>query len=420
MLVTIDTLRADYCSHNGHPRKTTPFLDQLAAGGASFGTAYAPSSWTPPTMASIMTGLHPPSHGVAYGVVTRDGAAEQHVLSDRHATLAERFHDAGFVTIAAPASRHLAKELGFAQGFDVYPDQTPFLDASDLNELVRAQMKKAFGDDWRNAWKSRKTFLWIHYFDPHDPFGTHPEYVARFAPAKPGEESLAGSTMHDLTARFPYPKPELEASLGPLYEADVAYLDDRFAELAAELGLEDDGVLVAVTADHGEAFGTHNALGHSQHLYDELVRVPLVLHWKGGIGAGLRSEVPVNILDLYATLPELAGLPPEEEVHARSLTSPVHPVFASLLYPKPRAFALREERWKLVNDPTEGGGSALYDLAKDPHERRDVAGWHPWRVRRMESELAAWRGGLAPAPDLESVGVDPKVKEELDALNYVH
>lgn len=187
VLITIDTLRADYVSFLGHERQTTPFLDGLARRGVSFTASYAASSWTVPSMASLFSGLWPSSHGVVSGRIdAATGAAGQQrvslqpVLPSSLFTLAESFQQAGYLTIGVPSNLHLAAHLGFAQGFDYY-GPADFKPADRVNRQVVSLLREAFGGDWRAGWREGKTFLWIHYFDPHDPYQPRQPWASRYA-----------------------------------------------------------------------------------------------------------------------------------------------------------------------------------------------------------------------------------------------
>ena len=135
VLVTIDTLRADFVSYSGHREDTTPYLDSLAAGGVVFQRAYAPSSLTAPSMASLFTGVYPTTHGIDAGLFARGEGADlqRNVVPGDLVTLAESFQEAGYVTVGVPSNRNLTKHLGFGQGFDFYIEDAPFMNAADVN-----------------------------------------------------------------------------------------------------------------------------------------------------------------------------------------------------------------------------------------------------------------------------------------------
>jgi arylsulfatase A-like enzyme len=429
VLVSVDTLRADSVSFAGHWQITSAFMDELARDGVIFSNAYATSSWTPPSMGSLLTGLYPSCHGVTSGDIRDRGKIEQPVLSDIITTLAEVFSRAGYTTIGVPANRHLMADLGFAQGFDHYFEQAAFLPAQKLNSEVRKHLEEAYGSEWRTKLKETKTFLWIHYFDPHDPYFGRRPWIDRFAPdfkSKSAEYPNA-IVMRELRKKFPRPDAELGSKIRHLYDSEVAYWDHHFGELARELGLDDPDVLLAFTSDHGEEMVEHGDIGHSQSLYEELVHVPMVVRWPAGIRGGRIETAQVSILDLFPTLVQLAGLELPEHLQGRSLAPLLRdgrnlenrPVFLQLMPPKPHLLAVRDGDWKLVVPQDGTGAPQLFDLTRDPGEHQNLAAGKPRIVRRLQRQLDRWFENLPPAPDLETAPLTDQQIEELRALGYV-
>jgi arylsulfatase A-like enzyme len=428
VLVTVDTLRADAVSFAGYGLPTTPFLDRLAKEGVVFTNAYAPSSWTPPSMASIFTGLEPSSHGVTRGSLVAGEATEHVVLSDSLVTLAERLKARGRTTVGVASNRHLSRVLGFAQGFDHFHDPTAFLPAPTLDLRAKEQLAAAFGADWRTGWRRGAMFLWLHYFDPHDPYLPNDPWLDRHSPGR-ADRTLgppARLVMRQLKRRFPRPGPELAALLRPLYDGEVARVDDHLRQLWEELGADDD-VLLVVTSDHGEELAERGGLGHSHSLHEELVRVPLLVRWPRGLPGGRRIDAPVAVTDLAAAIAALDGEilagTDRERALPRWLGDPANaaprPVFLELHPPKPALVAVRDGSWKLIAGAT-GTRAELYDLAADPGERRDLAAERPEVVARLRAALERWRAALpAPPPLRLYTSPDAQLTRELRSLGYV-
>jgi len=439
VLVTVDTLRADFVSFNGHQPQTTPFLDTLAQDAVIFSEAYAPSSWTAPSMASLFTGLAPSTHGVVTAIMDGNGRVlSQPALAASLTTLAETFKAAGYVTVGIPANLHLAAEFGFAQGFDYYAP-ADFCPANKVNNRVAVQLRRAFGPEWQTAWKRRPTFLWIHYFDPHAPYGAREPWISQYAPDfdRRRAEFPAGIDIREIKQRYPHPGRELADHLKPLYESEISYFDDAFRRLSERLGLVDDNVLLIVTADHGEEFLDHGKLEHGHSLYQELVHVPLFVRWPDQLPRGRRVETPVSLLDLYPTLVDLLGLKAPGpfdgesalallrkdtqtaprvlyfELHSRQLVQNVSQPGFSLK-------GIREGEWKLIADYDEARPVQLFDLTRDPSELIDVAAAHGEVVTRLQAKLTSWLSTRRPAPpDAHPVPVvDDSVKERMRALGY--
>ena len=429
VLVTVDTLRADSVSFAGHRAVTSAFMDGLARDGVIFSKAYATSSWTPPSMGSVVTGLFPSSHGVAAGHLHADGRIDQPVLSDTILTLAEIFDRAGYVTIGVVTNPHLMAVLGFGQGFNHYFGPSVFLPAEQLNSVVYRYLEEAFGREWRTAMKATKTFLWIHYVDPHDPYFARRPWIETFDPAF--NKSPSGYPNALMLARlrkeFPQPDAEVGFKIRPFYDSEIAYWDHHFGELVLELGLDDPNVLLAFTSDHGEELGEHGGTGHSHSLYEELVRVPMVFRWPAAIEGRRTVTGTVSIVDVLPTLAELSGLEVPHQVQGRSLAPTLQkgkrledqPAYLQLLPDKPHLLGMRSGDWKLVIPQNGIDAPKLFDLATDPGEHRSVATQKPAVVRRLRRQLDRWFKRLPPAPDPETVQLTDGQLEELKALGYV-
>jgi arylsulfatase A-like enzyme len=433
VLVTVDTLRADRVSFDRYALPTTPFLASLAADGVVFEQAYAPSSWTPPSMASLFTSVYPTTHGITSGGIRQGGAHRQPILDKRFVTLAELAREAGYVTIGVPANRHLTEELGFGQGFDHYFGEANFLKASEVNREVVRQMQAAFGPNWRHERKRHKLFLWVHYFDPHDPYLPYEPWTRVYDPDFRHDDphTPAFKIMKELKKRYPEVTPELRAQIGRLYDAEIRRFDDHFAVLWQQLGLGDETLLV-MTADHGEAIGERGLLGHSHSLHEELIHVPFLARWPERIPRGLRIDEPVGILDIYPTLAALMGMPIPETARGRSLVpffeensdtsaqARTVPLYYELHRPRTPTTGLRSGRWKLlVERRKRGERRRLFDLEADRGELRDVSAEHPEVLEQLTAQAAAWREELEQGEAETRELTDPETLEQLRAMGYV-
>jgi arylsulfatase A-like enzyme len=439
VLITIDTLRADFVFGGPH-QPETPFFDRLAQHGTVFTAAYAPSSWTVPSMASLFTSLAPLSHGVIHGRI--DPLADAAAGGDSHAitgqpvlpaslvTLAERLQAAGYRTVGVPSNLHLRAALGFAQGFDHYHAAAEFADAPRVNAHVREQLESAFGSDWKLAWKRQPTFLWVHYFDPHDPYDAHEPWMSRYAPDFAADPSSfpTGRVMRDLVRAYPNPGTEIAARIAALYQSEISFLDDHVRRLDEEIGLSSDNVLLIVTADHGEGMAEHGRLGHGNSLYEELVHIPLLVHWPAQLRTGQRMNVPVSLLDVYPTILDLLGLTPPSGLQGTSvvpllrgeLTQAAPPLVFHLDRVKEACTAVRDGDWKLIHSDRPEESVQLFDLRRDPGELHDVAASYPAEVERLASTLHATLQALPKPPSDGNAAVvpDENVREQLRALGY--
>lgn len=433
VLVTIDTLRADAVSYAGRHAHSTPFLDRLAANSLVYTHAYAPSSWTAPSMASLFTGLDPRSHGVVSGHIDKNpvpGQAQravQPMLAESLSTLAEHFQRAGYATIGTPANLHLAKSLGFAQGFDSYYGDARFLEAPDVNRQLFGQLRTLFGDRWQKTWKERPAFVWVHYFDPHIPYSARRPWIYRWVPdfERRRREFPAELDFDQLVARLGDVDAAEAEQLWPVYLSEVRHVDERLRVLHQRLDLADPNVLLIVTSDHGEELGEHGQIGHAVTLYEEVVRVPLLLHWPAGLPAPARIDTPVSLLDLFPTLAQLVGIEPPPVAHGQPL--PMHPAAGAaereLLFHTRRGgnevAALRQGKWKLIVN--QGAASTqLFDLEQDAAEKANLLTQHADVGERLQKVLGRRSSELTPPPaDAAHAEIDdPRVQERLRALGY--
>ena len=419
VLVTIDTLRADRCSAYGYERPTTPHLDALAREGALFEVAYAPTPTTLPSHAVLMSSLYPGETGVR-----KNGQP----LPEELDTLAERLRRAGYRTAAFVSSFVVSRPFRLDQGFDSYDDDFRGAVSSvpaDLNwskDPAPFDRRAADTTDAAIAWlrgapPDLPFFLWVHYFDPHQPLIPLEPYLSQFARPEP------------LT-----PKQRMQ----DLYDAEVRSSDDQLGRLLGALDEVAPGprTLVLVTSDHGEGLWDHGWLQHGALLYEEAVRVPLVLRWPGRIEAGLRLAGPVGLIDVLPTLlgllalepggPALRGADLGPLLEGAAAPDPDRRVFLQRQRFRPglvdhrrlagMSRAVRWRHWKLIESPQELG-LELFDLERDPHEFESVASQHPDLAKSLKRELEAWQGGLADRRE-PAAPLPEAVRRGLEALGY--
>jgi arylsulfatase A-like enzyme len=428
VLVTIDTLRADRVGAYGYARPTSPFLDRLARQGVLFEQAFASAAHTSPAHASLFTGLHPSQHGVrSNGQGFPDRGAEG------YPTLAEVLAGAGYATAAVSAVNFLRP---ITRGFS-------FQDfGGEARGYRTADRTVDRAIDWLTTQRGPdRFFLWLHLYDPHLPHRA-PEALGReLAFATP---QAAESWANEVLATRPrvqgvYPSSVALAARHAAYDAEVRFADrelERLFEALRGAGLLEDLIFIA-TSDHGEGLGDHAYDGHGPFLYDEVVRVPLIL-WRGGRYAGLRVRALVRHVDLLPTLAEWTGARLQMgsfSLQGRSLlpalrapSLPLSPALAFAQrrppgpklrhYEKGEVFALRDLDFKYI--VRTGSRDEMYDLRSDPLEEKNLAGQATALVRSLEQRArqtfaeASREGARAKArpPSRES-------EEELRALGYV-
>ena len=422
VLIVVDTLRADHTSLHGYSRDTTPRLRQIAMSGARFELAYAPMSVTAPTHASLFTGLYPITHRVI-----KNGLA----LSSDHRTLAEILTGLGYDSAAFVSSYVLDEKFGLGQGFEHYADDFEASTAKIgmLKQWENERVGGAFDrrgnatTDLALRWlgdvrrPDRPFFLFVHYFDPHAPYAPPAAFAGWFADPRSREDPVNASIAR--------------------YDAEIAFVDHEIGRLVD--GIDRSGVtdtIVILTADHGEGLMDHRYMTHGVHLFEEEVRVPLVIRWPGEIAAGLVYRDPVVLIDLFPTILEWVGAEVPDGLPGLSL-APIlrgqspglsdRPVFLHRrtypdavvdgeLHVRGEKFSIRVGRWKyIVGD--EVGTRELYDLASDPGETIDRYYRAPEVARELSQRLDAWRE--RHTEDREATSPGEGDREGLEALGYL-
>jgi arylsulfatase A-like enzyme len=410
ILISVDTLRADHLGCYGHERPTSPSLDALAAEGVLFEDVTAPSPWTLPSHASLFTGRYPSRHGVR---------TVHEALSRSAPTLAEVLSPLGFENGAVVNVVYLYPVFGLMRGFAqlerVESVPSPQGDAAEVHARARS---------WLASRRGRRVFLFLHHYDVHAPYSSEPAYERMFAAAEGqlrGVDEELGLINRGLLRPGPVGIDQLERR----YDAGIRQIDDelgRFLAWLEEEGWLEDTLLV-VTSDHGEGFLEHGTVSHGRTQYEEELRVPLILRGPG-LPRGVRVREPVSLVDVAPTLLWLLGVPPPPDLDGRDLrpfwqgapAATERAIFAEAapaLWGTTR-LAVRMDSHKLLLDEASGQRE-LYDLAKDPGERRDLAAQDPERVRRLEAALHELRRSEAPSTRLQ---LPPELLERLRALGY--
>jgi len=407
VLVITDTLRADTVAQSvaANPQGG---LHALAAAGVTFPNAYAQSSWTRPSIATIFTGLYPSQHGAIHKMTP---------LPDDVTTLAEALRARGYVTAGFVTNINVAPIFNFQQGFDEYTYLAPsfYFWATDSAtrlaiykglRLVRERLLRhriyvanyyqdaRVVDDAVSAWLAQRPpspfFLVVHYMDPHDPYFEIPydgRGVARVIDPNPA------ATRRD--------------ELHGLYDENVAYLDQFLAQLLQQLQArgEYDNTLVALVADHGEEFQEHGGWWHGTTLFEEQVHVPLLVKRPRESRPGQSDPRQARTLDLAPTLLAVADAPPLRDSHGRDLFGPEpppEPLFAEEALEGNVLTSLRVGAWKLIianpGNPRGLPEVALYDLDSDPAESRNRAADEPERVQAMRADMERVRAALTKPP----------------------
>ncbi len=422
LVVVVDTLREDRLGCYGADRDTSPAIDKLAATGALFENAYAPSPWTKPSVASILTGKFPSGHGLT-GLDAK--------LPSGARSIAQRLKAAGYSTAGVVSNKLIG---GFSKGFDTFDKS----EAKGPNHVsARGVTTKAIALMNELGARENPFFLYVHYFDPHVDYKPHAELG--FTPNSVGR--LDGTqSWNELDELGPDLTPEEIEYVRDLYDGEVRYTDDFVGELLAELDALaiSENTVVVFTADHGEEIFEHGNIGHTRTLYEELIRVPYLIR-APGVKPGLRLESPVSIVSLVPTVMDLVGLSPDaKDFQSSSLSNQllkgeqpkITPmIFAEVDFIPPkkgnvpvgltRMKSLRQGRYKIIADQLNDT-VALFDLEQDPDEMNDLSSEDPERLQKMAELLAlAIEHSKRDALTAETEELTEEEIEALRALGYV-
>ncbi len=403
-LITIDTLRADHVGCYGYKLVETPALDALAADGIRFTQAFTHSPITNTSHITILTGLLPSVHGVTdFGVP----------LSPQHATAAELLKKHGYQTAAFIGAVILDSNTlapGLDRGFDFY-DNFPKTDGKDAEGGNEGRNKERWGrverrgmevvehaEAWFDKHRAGPHFVWVHLYDPHDPYEPPPPFSEKYK--------------------------------DHLYDGEIAYADSALAHWIAFLkkaGVYDNAIIV-VTGDHGEGLGEHGEETHGLFLYDSTLHVPLLLKMPTAAHRGTVIDAQVRTTDILPTILSATGASVPAELNGESLLPLMfsrtsdrieRTLFGETDYPLRWGWAplraLRADNAKLIEAPRP----ELYDLQADPKELKNLYAPDGSKTQSMQAELAKWKAKLPPrraSAKLEDTLPDPKDKIEVQNL----
>ncbi len=417
VLVTlIDAAAAGHLASYGYERETTPFLDELAAESVRFADVTASAPYTLASVASLFTGEHSDVHRVLEA-----GDA----LPPGLPLLAERFARAGYATHAVSTNAHVHGRFGFDRGFETFVHVWPQLAAGAPHAVPPEALEalRAF----LAASRAAPFFAYWHVMPPHAPYAPPPPHAEAFAAHV--RDLSVGSIPH-LTplARGAYvPSADERRAIVDLYDSSLHYVDSVLRDVRGWLESEDllDETIWIVTSDHGEAFGEHGVYQHAGTVYEEMVRVPLLIRLPGAHLGGTTIAAPAALVDLVPTLVELCDLGAPATLSGVSLVPALAgeqltrrmPIVTRTAGPGPLT-AIRLGDLKLIHG-AQTGGLALYDLAADPHERRNLRASRQTDARELYEWLDLWWKRVRTRRDpANRVEVPREIEERLHELGY--
>jgi arylsulfatase A-like enzyme len=430
VLFIADTLRSDHIGPYGASDVKTPALDQLAADGVVFQNAFAHSSWTRPSIATILTSMYASSHQVMH---------KTDVLPDDVVTIAETMQEAGYRTSGFVTNINVAPSFNFQQGFDTYRYLAPsfFFGATDSGSklslysgmsLIRERFlsKQKYVDNyyqdadtvngralpWLEKNGTKPFFSLIHYMDPHDPYLEIPyngKAIAR--------------------VETPHPDGSRAKELRDLYISNIEYLDGFIGSVMDQLRAAGvyDNTVIGFVADHGEEFYEHEGWWHGTTLYDEQIHVPLIIKRVKSQGAGGRIAELAGTVDVTPTLLSAAGLEAAPSAQGRNLfggPKPLQAVYAEEDHEGNVLESIRTTQWKLVlaneGNPRGLEPVELYNIAADPGETNNLAESKPDVVAQLRGDLESLRQVAAASAVAGATGtLDSADEERLRLLGYI-
>lgn len=420
--IVMDTVRADHLSCYGYARQTTPYIDSIASEGALFAHCLSSASWTVPSHASMFTGLLPDGHNTD----------ENHQWLDQgFDTVAEVLHSCGYRTFSYSNNVQVGPMTNLTQGFGtiettIEGQVQPRLETSDYLAVSRLEkrLERVLPDEgaartnevvfnWIEDGQESESpfFMFINYMEAHTPYDPPEGHAEQFLP-----DGIDLNQARDVPQYYwPYyfdPSRMTEsnmAALRGLYDGDLSYLDEKIGELMDYLEQQGilDSTLVIITSDHGEEFGEHKLLNHNFGLYDTLIHVPLIVRYPPLFEAGKSVTEQVQLVDLFPTLLEAAGISYEADIQGHSLLhldgSESRPALsmqetpASMLgvlhtYPQFDSSPYARELKALSVDGykfiwASDGRHELYDIVNDPGELTNLVEAQPAKTEEMRARL---------------------------------
>lgn len=477
IIYVLDSLRADHLSCFGYQRDTSPCIDKVAADGVKFTRCYAPSTWTRPVAASILSGTYPSVHGLQ---------ARRDIFTSNVPRISSFLQSQGFGTACVSAIGNVSTSLGFSEGFDYFCDLYKEPDLLAIRRRTRAEAEGLDEDvdvifplaedlntyliPWLDTHKNQDAFALLWSIQTHAPFEppdgfakfVGPDYDGRFT----GRRDMVRLVRNDVDRKY----------LVDLYDSEIYYNDYTIGRLVDHLKQTDqyDDTMLIILGDHGEAFGEHSIYSHGHLPYEEVMRVPLIIKLPDSCYAGYEVTELVSLIDIFPTIADYLGAPLGQDedspimgksmlpllndsgtiihdfVYSETRYSDAKPAFLAVCavgekYIKTISPPLRERNlrnvlkrivnekliWSLITNPIymlKRYGTLkpqmLFDLNNDPHEMNDLADEMPDVLHKMENELDAWQGKCLYLSETMVSGYlskkeDEVIRKHLEMLGYM-
>jgi len=387
ILISIDSLRSDHLGCYGYEKKTTPNIDKLADDSVLFANAISTTTWTLPAHMSMLTALSPEVHQVIKDKVR---------LSKNATVCAEILKEAGYLTAGFVSAPYLHSEFGFNQGFDLYDDYTIYYSSNrESHRGITAPKTHKRVKKWLEKNHRHSFFLFIHYWDVHYDYNPPPPYDTMFDPDYKGKITAEDfERNHRINPSMS--KRDLEHIIA-LYDGEIAFTDSyigRLLEYLQQLGIYDK-TLIILTADHGDEFFEHGRKGHRKNLFDETLKVPLMIKFPSSGWKGKHIGKQVQIIDIVPTFLSYLSFNWNCKFQGESLM-PL--IIGETDESKPHHFAdlhgklkcVRTNQAKYIINMERKKKAQLFNLQKDKAEEHDIAMSKPTLRKRMRKTLMDW------------------------------
>ena len=438
-MISIDTLRPDHLGCYGYYRNTSPNLDQLSKESIIFKNCYSTTSWTLPAHISLLTSLTPANHQVYF---------PYQKMQDDIITLPYLLQNKNYYCVGFTGGGYLSADYGFGIGFDFYNQYTLRGDLSRRYNEAEEIAQQAI--EWIKANKDKKFFLFLHTYQPHDPYMNESSWGKIFLEKNFKWRGInLGEIFTKGVNRFnvKFSKKEIENIIA-LYDGEIRYTDEEFLKplikTLKNLGLYDNSIIV-FTSDHGEEFYEHQAWLHDHSLYNEAIKVPLIIKFPNSLHKGKVIDQIVRLIDIMPTILDYINYPLNNyNFDGSSLLNIISGKreYRSFLCDLalrdfreeyPAIIAANKDNLKLIINkkihspypqqisvPFNDYRIELYDLSKDPNEKNNIAQQKEYKEIIIDLiKMIDKYYQLVDKKRTETINLSEQLKERLKSLGYI-
>lgn len=428
ILISLDTLRADHLSCYGYERDTSPYLDRLVEDSVFFEDVFAHSSWTLPSHLSMLFSLNGASHQVYYNTQKIDNSLP---------SIASYLRDNGYITYGFTGGGYVSSIYGFSKGFDWYDEPVGGRNAPLADD--EAGRLYEYTSDWIEKNQDKQFFLFLHTFQIHGPYKCPEPWIETYLDENAQWKGIGlRLLLEEKGMNFPFTQEQRE-NIKALYDGEIKYTDEALIKPLVEFlknkGLYDNTLLI-ITSDHGEEFYEHGGWLHSRTLYNELIRVPLIIKFPASKYKGTKVKPKARLIDIMPTVLDLCSINyPKDSLEGESLINLIsgdetedRSFISDLAYkdiydPCPALIATNEGDIKVIIEKSKTGIKNIetYDIDNDPEEQSKSVFQKAVKAR---TEILAfidkyYKEKFLVQRKKGQVQLDEKMKEKLRALGYL-